>query len=203
MRCRGFVFPGTSPCQIGTLKYLEIKIEEWPSRARGGQAGPNRVKWCQTVPNRVKHGQIRSNVVKRWANGAKRGQTGLNGAKRGQTGPNRAKRCQTVPNGAKQGETGPKRGETGPKRAKRALRGQTWRKGPNGTKRGQMGSYGIDFLHARNFYEIKKSCFATQALRQKLAELWGFCYFLGYYRPSLKALSLFLYLSEEFFFYII
>ena len=49
------------------------------------------------------------------------------------------------------------------------------------------------------FYKRKKSCLATQALRQK----WRYCYFLGYYRPSLKALSFFLYLSEEIFLYII
>ena len=64
-------------------------------------------------------------------------------------------------------------------------------------KHGQMGL--IFCIHAY-FYEIKKSCLATQALRLKLAELWQYCYFLGYYRPSLKAWSLFLYLSEEFFF---
>ena len=38
---------------------------------------------------------------------------------------------------------------------------------------------------------------------KKQAELWRYCYFLGYYRPSLKALLLFLYLSEETFFCII
>jgi len=81
--------PGSSaPWRIGTLKYLEVKIEEWPSRAKWGQAGPNRPKWCQMVPNRVK-----------------RGHTGSNGAKKGQKGPTepkvakRAKRGQTRPNG--------------------------------------------------------------------------------------------------------
>ena len=34
---------------------------------------------------------------------------------------------------------------------------------------------------------------------QRLAELWRYCYFLGYYRPSLKVLALFLFLSEDFF----
>ena len=114
---------------LSTLKYLEIKIEEWPSRDKWGQVGPNK-------------------------------------AKKDLTGPNVAKR------------------------AKRA-------------KRGQMGSNGADFLCARIFYETKNSCLATQALRLKLAELWQYCYFLGYHRLSLKALSLFLYLSEEIFFYII
>ena len=79
---------GCAPWRIGTLKYLEVKIEEWPSRAKWGQAGPNRAKWCQMVPNRVK-----------------RGHTGSNGAKKGQKGPTepkvakRAKWDQTRPNG--------------------------------------------------------------------------------------------------------
>ena len=71
-----------TPWRIGTLKYLEVKIEEWPSRAKWGQAGPNRSKWCQMVPN-----------------GAKQGQTGSNGAKKGQKGP-------TEPNGAQKGKWG-------------------------------------------------------------------------------------------------
>merc|ERR1711942_274256 len=86
-----------TPWRIGTLKYLEVKIEEWPSRAKWGQAGPNRSKWCQMVQNRVK------------------------------------------------------RGQTGPKRAKKGLWSQTGPKRENGAKRGQMGSYGADFLHARIF----------------------------------------------------
>merc|ERR1711942_222525 len=135
-----------TPWRIGTLKYLEVKIEEWPSRAKWGQAGPNRSKWCQMVQNRVK------------------------------------------------------RGQTGPKRAYGAKRGPKGQMGPNEAKWGHMGL--IFCMHAY-FYEIKKSCLATQALRVKLAELWLYCHFLGYYWPSLKALSLFLYLSEEFFFYII
>ena len=88
-------------------------------------------------------------------------------------GPSGVKQDQMVPNGAKQGQTG-----------------------PNGVN-------GLIFCMHTYFYEIKKLCLATQALRQKLAELWGFCYFLGYYRPSLKALLLFLYLSQENFLYII
>ena len=32
------------PWRIGTLKYLEIKVEEWPSRAKWGQLGPNGAK---------------------------------------------------------------------------------------------------------------------------------------------------------------
>ena len=114
-----------------------------------------------------------------------------------------AKWCQMVPNGAKQGQTGPhgvKRGQKGPKRAYGAKSGQKGQMGPNEAKWGHMGL--IFCMHAY-FYEIKKSCLATQALRLKLAELWQYCHFLGYYRPSLKAWSLFLYLSEEFFFYII
>ena len=69
-----------SPWRIGTLKYLEIKIEEWPSRAKWGQSGPNGAKWCQMMPNRVKRGQM-----------------GSNGAKLGQKGPygeNVAKRAK-------------------------------------------------------------------------------------------------------------
>ena len=118
-------------------------------------------------------------------------------------GPSGAKQGQMVPNGAKQGQTGPhgvKRGQKGPKRAYGAKSGQKGQTGPNEAKWGHMGL--IFCMHAY-FYEIKKSCLATQALRLKLAELWQFCYFLGYYRPSLKALSLFLYLSEENFLYII
>ena len=89
----------------------------------------------------------------------------------GQTGSNRAKWCQMVPNGAKQGQTGPhgvKRGQKGPKRAYRAKSGQKGQTGPNEAKWGHMGL--IFCMHAY-FYEIKKSCFATQALRVKLAEL--------------------------------
>ena len=84
--------------------------------------------------------------------GAKQGQTGTNGAKQGQTGPNRVKR----------GQKGPKKILTGQNVAKRA----------NGAKRAHIGL--IFCMHAY-FYEIKKSHLATQALRQKLAELWGFC----------------------------
>ena len=78
----------TSPWRISTLKYLEMKIEEWPSRGKWGQVGPNGAKWCQMVPNRVK-----------------RGHTGSNGAKKGQKEPTernvakRAKWGQTWPNG--------------------------------------------------------------------------------------------------------
>ena len=84
-----------TPWRIGTLKYLEVKIEEWPSRAKWGQAGPNRAKWCQMVPN-----------------GAKRGQTGPQGVKRGQKGPKRAygaergQKGQTGLNEAKWGHMG-------------------------------------------------------------------------------------------------
>ena len=115
-------------------------------------------------------------------------------------GPSGAKQVQMVPNGAKwckTGSNGVKRGQKGPKRAYGAKSGQKGQTGPNEAKWGHMGL--IFCMHAY-FYEIKKSCLATQALRLKLAELWQFCYFLGYYRPSLKALLLFLYLSEEIFF---
>ena len=115
-------------------------------------------------------------------------------------GPSGAKQVQMVPNGAKwckTGSNGVKRGQKGPKRAYGAKRGPKGQMGPNEAKWGHMGL--IFCMHAY-FYEIKKSCLATQALRVKLAELWLYCHFLGYYRPSLKAWSLFLYLSEEFFF---
>ena len=117
-------------------------------------------------------------------------------------GPNRAKQDQMVPNGAKQGQTGPNGVKRGQKWPKSAVWGQTWPKGPTGPNEAKWGHMGLIFCMHTYFYEIKKSCLATQALRQKLAELWGFCYFLGYYRPSLKALSLFLYLSEEIFYII-
>merc|ERR1712212_859118 len=78
------------PWRIGTLKYLEIKIEEWPNRAKWGQSGPNGAKWCQMMPNRVKRVQTGSN-------GLKRGQKGPYGAKLGQKGQT----GQTKPNGVK------------------------------------------------------------------------------------------------------
>ena len=81
-----------TPWRIGTLKYLEIKIEEWPSRAKWGQSGPNGAKWCQMMPNRVKRGKTGSN-------GAKRGQKEPYGAKLGQKGQT----GQTRPNGVKWG----------------------------------------------------------------------------------------------------
>ena len=81
-----------APWRIGTLKYLEIKIEEWPSRAKWGQSGPNGAKWCQMMPNRVKRGKTGSN-------GAKRGQKEPYGAKLGQKGQT----GQTRPNGVKWG----------------------------------------------------------------------------------------------------
>ena len=109
------------------------------------------------------------------------------GAKRGQMVPNDAKQSQAGPNGVKRAKT----------RTKRALRGKTWPKGPNGPNEAKWGQMGLIFCIHAYFYEIKKSCLATQALRVKLAELWLYCHFLGYYRPSLKAWSLFLYLSEE------
>ena len=91
----GLVFcldTGNTPWRIGTLKYLEIKIEEWPNRAKWGQSGPNGAKWCQMMPNRVKRVQTGSN-------GLKRGQKGPYGAKLGQKGQT----GQTKPNGVKWG----------------------------------------------------------------------------------------------------
>ena len=90
-------------------------------------------------------------------------------------GPSRAKQDQMVPNGAKQGQTGPngvKRGQKGPKKASR---GQMWPKGPTGPNEAKWAHIGLIFCMHAYFYEIKKSYLATQALRQKLAELWGFC----------------------------
>ena len=81
-------------------------------------------------------------------------------------GPSRAKQGQKVPNRVKWGQTGSNGAKKGgknlkvPNVAKRAKRGQTR---PN-------GSYGADFLHAHI-----SLCLATQALRQKLAELCRFC----------------------------
>ena len=54
-----------TPWRIGTLKYLEIKIEEWPSRAKLGQSGPNGAKRGQMVPNDAKQSQTGPNWVKR------------------------------------------------------------------------------------------------------------------------------------------
>ena len=73
-----------------------------------------------------------------------------------------------VPNRVKRGHTGSNRAKKGPKRAYGAKRGQKGQTGPNEAKWGHIGL--IFCMHAY-FYEIKKSCFATQALRVKLAEL--------------------------------
>ena len=76
--------------------------------------------------------------------------------------------------------------------------GTNWAKwGQTGLNRAKGGKH---CMH-KYFYERKKSYLATQALRQKMAELWRYCYFLGYYRLSLKTWAVFLYLSEEFFLY--
>ena len=115
-------------------------------------------------------------------------------------GPIGAKQSQMVPNDAKQSQTGPK-GVNGVKtRPNRALWGITWPKGPNGPNEAKWGQMGLIFCMHAYFYEIKKSCLATQALRQKLGKLWGFCLFLDFDRTPLKTLYLFLYLSEEIFF---
>ena len=120
----------------------------------------------------------------------------------GPIGANQAKWCQMVPNGAKQSQTGPSGVKRGKTRPKRAFRSQMWPKGPNRPNKAKWGQMGLIFCVHAYFHEIKKSCLATQALRLKLAELWQYCYVLGYYRPSLKAWSLFLYLSEDFFYII-
>ena len=83
------------------------------------------------------------------------------GAKRGQMVPNDAKQSQTGQNGLKRGKTRPKR----------ALWGQTWPKEPNGPNEAKWGQMGLIFCVHAYFHEIKKTCFATQALRLKLAEL--------------------------------
>ena len=110
-------------------------------------------------------------------------------------GPSGAKQGQMVPNGAKQGQTWSNKAKNGqkvPYGAKRCQKGQWGQTRPNGVM------WRIFCMHAY-FYENKKSYFATQALRQKLAELLRYCYFLGYYGLSLKTWALFLYLSEDFF----
>ena len=78
----------------------------------------------------------------------KLGQMGKSGTNQDQIGPNGAKRGQTGLNGA----TGAKQGHKGLNRAK-------------------QGQTGLIFCMHKYFYERKKSCFATQALRQKFAEL--------------------------------
>ena len=77
---------------------------------------------------------------------------GSSGAKQGQMVPNGANQGQTGPNGAKYGLTG-----------------------PNVDKRAKWSQMGLSFCMHAYFYEVKKSCLATHALRQKLAKLWGFC----------------------------
>ena len=87
----------------------------------------------------------------------------------------RAKQGQMVPNDAKQSQTGQNGVKGGKTRPKRALRGKMWPKGPNGPNEAKWGQMGLIFCMHADFYEIEKSCLATQALTQKLAELWGFC----------------------------
>ena len=56
-----------TPWRIGTLKYLEIEIEKWPSGAMWGQMGQNWANWTkqdQTGPNRAKWGRTGSNGAK-------------------------------------------------------------------------------------------------------------------------------------------
>ena len=115
-------------------------------------------------------------------------------------GPIGAKWGQMVPNDAKQSHTGPNGVKRAKTRTKRALRGKTWPKGPNGPNEAKWGQMGLIFCMHAYFYEIKKSCLATQAIRLKLAEILQYCYFLGYYRPSLKALLLFLSCQRKMFF---
>ena len=67
-----------------------MKVEEWPSWAKWGQAGPNGVKWGQMVPNGAKLWQM----VPNGTNWAKLGQTGTNGALQSQTGPNGPNRAK-------------------------------------------------------------------------------------------------------------
>ena len=113
-------------------------------------------------------------------------------------GPSGAKQVQMVPNGAKwckTGSNGVKRGQKGPKRAYGAKRGPKGQMGPNEAKWGHMG---LIFCMHTYFYEIKKSCLATQALRQKLAELLGFYWFQDFDGAPLKTWSIFLCLSEDF-----
>ena len=86
-------------------------------------------------------------------------------------GPIGAKRSRMVPNDAKQSQTGPNGVRRGQTRPKRVLRGQTWPNGPNGPNEAKWGQMGLIFCKHAYSYEIKKSCFATQALRVKLAEL--------------------------------
>ena len=84
----------------------------------------------------------------KWPSRAKWGQIRPNGANQVKTGPNVVTRGQMEPYGAKQGQTG-KQGLTGPNRF-------IW----------NIQEY---------FYEMEISYLASQTLRQKLAELWGFC----------------------------
>ena len=56
-----------APWRIGTLKYLEIKIKEWPaglSGAKRGQIEPNGAKWGQMGPNGAFLGQKGENKAK-------------------------------------------------------------------------------------------------------------------------------------------
>ena len=67
-----------TPWRIGTLKYLDVKIEEWPSRAKWSQTGSNGATQGQMGPKRGKKG-LWSEKWPKGPNGAKRGQMGSYG----------------------------------------------------------------------------------------------------------------------------
>ena len=99
-----------APWRIGTLKYNEIKIEEWPSWAKWDQSGPNGAKLGQIAPNLwPTWGQVKPS----WSQvEAKLGQIQPSQAKLGQVGtklrPSQAKLGQVGQVEAKLGQVGAK-----------------------------------------------------------------------------------------------
>ena len=80
--------------------------------------------------------------------------------------------------------------------SRRGQIGPYWPIKANGTKAkwGQPGLIRQRVPNRAKRGKTRPKCFELKVVRQKLAELWGFCYFLEYHRPSLKALCLILYL---------
>ena len=72
-------------------------------------------------------------------------------------------------NRQKKGSKGAKKGQKGPKRAKKGFTDQIGPKGQMGPNEAKWDHMGLIFCMQAYFYEIRKSCLATQALRQKLA----------------------------------
>ena len=111
-----------------------------------------------------------------------------------------AKWRQAGPNGAKldqldqTGSNGAKQGQTGLNGANRAKLGQI---GPNEPTEAKWGQLGLTFCMQAYFHERKKIMFSNQGPQTKIGQAMGILLF-SHYMPSLKALCLFFYLSDNF-----